>query len=297
MGKLTLLLPRVAHELAALPRLLGRADALPARAPGLLPALAEAYGMPAATLPVAALLRQAAAGDCGNDVWLCADPVYVQADAAGARMLAWGDLGLDAAEAESLARPLRPLLGDAGLLLETTTADRWQLRLAAGTPLPGFSAPEQVLGAALLEHLPAGHEGRRWRALFNEVQMILHQHPRNRARQASGLMPVNALWFWGGGTLPTHPPRPVQALLATDALALALARHAGSTPLAALTQWDGQGACFADAADRAAASAALDAARSWLRAGVTLELGFDDGRRWRITRGQRWRFWRRDWRG
>jgi hypothetical protein len=33
--------------------------------------------------------------------------------------------------------------------------------------------------------------------------MLLHNHPVNEAREQRGMMPVNSLWFSGGGTLPT----------------------------------------------------------------------------------------------
>src|SRR3546814_5998711 len=46
--------------------------------------------------------------------------------------------------------------------------------------------------------LPAGNDGRRWRAVLNEAQIVLHNHPVNAERVRSGRMPVNSLWFHGG---------------------------------------------------------------------------------------------------
>lgn len=295
MSTLTLLLPRAARALPSMPRLLGNADALPSRAPGVLPALAAAFGMSADTLPVAALLRQAHAGDAGRDAWLCADPVFVQPDLADARLLAWGAMALQPDEATELARALRPTLGDAGLALETTLPSRWQLRLAPGTPLPTFTRPEQALGASLLAHLPSGSEARRWHALFNEMQMLLHEHPVNRARRSAGRPPVNALWFWGAGTLPPVPTQRPVLLICRDPLAHALAIHAGSAVGETLSAWNGQGDCFMDAVADAAQGTdeVLAAAGTHVRAGSVLELAFDDGQCWRITRRQRWRVWRR----
>jgi len=64
---------------------------------------------------------------------------------------------------------------------------------------------------------------RNWHALMNEIQMLWHDHPVNRAREADGLPVVNAAWPW---------PRPQQAPLpriaSDDALVCWLA---GSTPV------------------------------------------------------------------
>ena len=299
MPSQTLLLPPLARldDVEGLPRLLGRADVLPARPAGLLPALADAFALPAGGLPAAALLREAAVHDAGGSVWLCADPVYVRPDANGARLLAWGEMALAAEESEELARPLRPVLGDTGMLLEISAPSRWQLRLREGTPLPAFATPEQVLGQSLLMHLPQGAQGRRWRALFNELQILLHQHPRNRARIAAGLPPINALWFWGGGALPARPRTRLTALLSEDAVARALALHAQVALIDDPAQAAGTGALWLDlaAADAPCVSAHLAEAMRRMRRGDSLELAFLDGRRWRVTSGQRWRFWRRAW--
>lgn len=300
MALRTILLPprsRLAG-VASLPGLLGRGDRLPDQVPGLVAVLADTFAMPMVSMPVAALLREAHAHDAGHGPWLCADPAYVQAEPAGARLMACGALGLSMQEAEALARPLRPLLGDAGLLLETTLPDRWQLRLAQGRPLPAFAAAEQVLGTHLLEHLPQGPEGRSWRALFNEIQMVLHQHPRNRERIAQGLPPVNALWFWGGGALPPRPRTTLGGVVSSDPLAQALAVHAGVRVLADPGDVPEATDALIDlgALPAERIGAWLDRAVAALRAVDVLRLAFVDGARWHITRGQRWRFWRRAWR-
>jgi hypothetical protein len=93
--------------------------------------------------------------------------------------------------------------------------------------LPAFVAPEQALGEDLLQHLPQGPEGRRWRVLFNEIQVLLHQHPLNRQRAAMGLAPVNSVWLWGGGALPSLVHSELAGVFGDDPLLLALAARAG----------------------------------------------------------------------
>lgn len=238
--------------------------------------------------PMAALTREFDAGDAGQRTWLRADPAWVQAEAAGARLQGWGNLGVDAEEAADFLALLRPVFGDAGLLLDAPVPGRWYLALESGAPLPDFVEPATALGLDLLSALPPGPDGRRWRALFNEAQVLLHEHPRNLARRAAGRPPVNALWFWGAGRLPDSVRARARSVASVDAEVLALAGMAG------LPATQGQDA---------AALLDLRGQRDWkkiervleeaLAERIELELDFADGARWRLDSGQRWRFWRR----
>lgn len=279
---------------------LRRDDRLPAAAPGRQHVLRDAFEWPGTTLPAAALTREALVGDAGTTAWLHADPACVQPDLTGVRMLACGSLDLDAVEAAELAAPLRPLFGDQGLLLELSTPTRWHLRLQPGVPVPDFDPPEAVLGDDLLAHLPAGADGRRWRALFNEVQMILHRHPRNVQRRATGRMVVNCIWLWGGGALPDWVRSTHTHVVSDDPLVQALARRAGAEQLPDAWALLGlpratHGLLDLAALDGAGMAAALIAIEGVLRRGriSPLELAFADGRRARVHRWHRWRFWRR----
>lgn len=208
-------------------QLLARSDRMPDGPRGYLDGLQQRFGFASRPLPAAALTRQRLAGDAGDRVWLSSDPCWVQAEINGARLLACGQMGLDQAAAEALAQPLRPIFGDAGMQLEVSSPDRWHLRLPAGSPVPDFAAPEQALGEDLFQHLPQGSEGRRWRVLINEVQVLLHQHPLNADRRNHGLPPVNSLWLWGGGTLPHSVSSGWQSVVGDDLLLDALAQAAG----------------------------------------------------------------------
>ncbi len=279
---------------------LRRGDRLPSVAPGREPALREAFEWLGKALPAAALTREALAGDAGDTPWLCADPAHVQPDLAGARMLACGSLDLDVGEAAELAAPLRPLFGDQGLLLELTEPARWHLRLQRGTPVPDFDPPAAVLGADLLAHLPAGPDGRRWRALFNEAQVILHQHPRNAQRRAAGRATVNCIWLWGGGALPDWVRSTRTHVVSEDPLLRALARRAGVLRVLDVSTLlelprDAHGLLDLATVEATRIATALAAGENALRRGRidTIDLASDDGSRTRVRRWHRWRFWRR----
>lgn len=264
---------------------------------GQLALLAAHFDAGTAALPAGALLRQWYAGDAGDAVWLAADPAWAQPDMNGVRLMACGQLGLNPEEADALAQAVRPALDEAGLQLATGAPDHWQLRLPPALALPELHTPEQALGEDLYPHLPQGAEGRRWRALFNEIQVLLHQHPLNAQRVARGQMPVNCLWLWGAGRLPSEVRSPLAGVVGNDPLLCALAARAGLArqPRAPERAADVGAGWLIDLADVAAA----DIERHWwpALAGLArrqpLRLAFAGGERWLHRPWHRWRFWRR----
>ncbi|MEN4904297.1 phosphoglycerate mutase [Luteimonas sp. TWI662] len=201
-------------------RALGRADRSTA-APGRRPQLARHVDLPGGGWPLAALSRQVDVGDAGapDNAWLRADPAWLQPDINGVRLMGHGDtLGLVQADVDALLPALQPIFADAGFALDAPAPSRWYLRLPRETALPVSVDPSEALGTDLADHDDGGAQGRRWRALANEAQILLHTHPWNAARAAAGRPPVNALWFWGGGPLPDGAAvaRSAQARVLTD---------------------------------------------------------------------------------
>ncbi|HVH36161.1 MAG TPA: phosphoglycerate mutase [Tahibacter sp.] len=308
MNTVTLLLPprRVLAADAALAgsvlaTWLARGDVLAAAAAGRETALRESFQFAGTTVPVAALTRQADCNDAAGALWLRADPAYVRADMATARLLAWGDLGLTREDCEALLRPLKPLFGDSGFPIDAPVPSRWYLRAPAGAQLPAFVPPDQAHGDDLRVHLPEGHEGRRWRSLLNEAQIVLHNHPLNAQRIARGQLPVNSLWFWGAGSLPQWIKTPLARVLTRDGVLAALAAQASCAVLVpqpdALAGFAGETLLDLDdpALLPALAQDWLPALQQALARGRldVLQLRFVDGTRVSYRHANRWRFWRR----
>ena len=162
--------------------------------------------------------------------------------------------------------------------------------------LPSFAAPDEALGDDLFEHIPAGAEGRRWRSLLSETQVVLHNHPHNVWRQSVGKPPVNSRWFWGGGVLPHAVTWTAPTLYSDDPclLGLALAGNIQGMPLDQCHGFDDD--ALVDV------RALRDPHRiigDWLQpalsaaAGKDVCLDFADGAVFRLAASQRWRFWRR----
>lgn len=277
-------------------RWLLRSDVLAAGPIGDLDGLASWFSSDVKPLAIAAITRDATAGDAGDQMWLCADPAFAQADLNGVRLLGCGRMQLDMEQAQALGRPLKPVFGDAGMLLEITTPDHWHLRLPAGSPLPVFDTPDQALGEDLLQHLPQGPDGRRWRALFNEVQVVLHQQPLNRQRVARGLAPVNCLWLWGGGRLPRTVSSELSGVVGDDPLLVALAvrAHLARLPRDPTHVATARAGWLIDVRD----VPADDLASEWwpvlesLARKLPVTLSFVSGERWLRRPWHRWRVWR-----
>lgn len=304
MSTLQVLLPplvQFAND-AAWRQWLARGDRLPEVADSRETVLRQLLRFPGTELPVAALRHHAHADDAAGSAWLCADPAWVRSEATGARLMAWPLDDVTADEAQALAASVCPLLGDAGMPLVVDTATEWCIRLADGARPPSLVAPASALGSALLDCLPPGDAGRTWRRLFSEVQIVLHAHPINAARIATGQHPVNALWFWGAGALPHAVATNLRLIASCDDVVRGLAKLAGvacvaPTPAALQSFGTSSGDALLDLAEAGAKTdglASLAVLQDGLRASrfAAIELTFASGERFRIRHMHRLRFWR-----
>lgn len=299
---LTLLLPPVPRfEGVALPpvlaKALGRADRARFEA-GEQAQLARHFELLPRGWPAAALTRLLDAGenDARHGGWLRADPAHIRPDINGARLLGVGaNLGMEQADVDALLPALRPLFGDAGFQLDAPHPSRWYLRLPRETRLPTFASPDDALGDDVFDHLPGGDGARRWRALESEVQITLHNHPHNAARLVAGKVPVNALWFWGGGVLPDAVSGRARTVASDDPAVLGAA-HLGklhAMPLSAFR--DENDDALVDLRGQRDMHALVE---RWLlpavgRARRPAAFDFADGQTFVLRPNQRWRFWRR----
>ncbi len=254
--------------------------------------------------PVAAATRQREAGDAANAAWLRADPVFVQPDMSGARLMAHGPaLSLTAEDAEALLAPLKPLFGDTGFPIDAAAPWHWYLRLPLGAKMPVFTSPDDALGADVFDLLPEGNDGRRWRALLSEAQVLLHNHPCNAERVARGLLPINSLWFWGPGPLPDHVRCEFSHVHSDDDAVQAFAFLANVPASSLPARWPAGGGDDGHRVFDLRELRNLAALQAEWFVPVMADLAagrldiatydFADGARYTLEARQRWRFWRR----
>lgn len=277
---------------------MGRADPLIPGQPGREAQLLRHFDVLPRRLSAAALSRRLDADDAATGGWLRCDPAHVRADGPLLRLLAWGEqLAPETDEVEQLLVELRPLFGDRGALLSAPHPGRWYAAVTHAESLPPMSSPQQAAGEDLLAHLPPGREGLRWRQLWNESQVILHNHPVNQRRIRLGKPAINSLWFWGGGCLPDSVRSECTAVISADASLQALAGIAGLPVLQPQDQFAGRVLIdlqrLRDVAELERdllpeVEQGLRRAR-WQR----VQLDFADGARFQLQLRQRWRLWRR----
>lgn len=299
-------------------RLLARADQSPGGEEGESERLFAFFGITSAAgrdLPVAAVTRVADMGVIDREWWIRADPVYLEAGRDSLVMRA--GLGLSPEEARQLVKELNESLVQDGWLLKAPHPDRWYLKPPSAASITTTSLAA-ANGRNVRPLLPLGPDHKTWHTRLNELQILLHTSPVNVARASRGLVPVNSVWFWGGGQLPQPGPVEWVQVVSGDPLSLGLARLT-SVPCSPVP--DEASAMKLQSVSGAqllvlrlpAPILSQDDAEAWLAAAQTLVEGqlasllaavhtgelnaltlvSDVGPQFRYCRAHRWRFWRR----
>ena len=156
--------------------------------------------------PVAPLALLGAGRDPGDDYVLRADPVHLAADRDhGLRVQTVDDLSV--ADADALGRMLDRHFADDDLRFAIVRPDAWFARRREPARIT-TTPPDAVRGRDAAACMTSGPESALWRRWQNEIEMLLHDHVVNREREARGALPVNAVWFSGGGRLADVPALP-----------------------------------------------------------------------------------------
>jgi hypothetical protein len=266
--------------------------------------------------PDAWLSYQTDTGLVAPGALLRADPVHLRADLSRLLLFDAAQLRIAPEEAQALAETFNRHYAADGLRLEFPLPARGYLHLPRQPDLR-TTPLAQAIGRDVDAHLPAGHEARDWHRFLNEVQMLFHDHPVNRAREAHGRPPINSLWLWGGGRPLAAMASGWQHVWCADPVVKGLARLNGigySPPPADATAWlrEAVGDRHLLCLDDLRQAVAYGDAESWytqserleqvwfapllvaLRRGRLRELTLypDDGRKYRVTRWDLWKFWR-----
>ena len=179
-----------------------------------------------ADLPVAAVTRVADGGAPDDAWWLRADPVCLLPQGDGLLLQPGADLGLTLAQSRELVDEILQVFAADGWHLEAPVAHRWYLRPATA-PVMQTTPLAQVAGRDIHPFLPTGKDAKPWHVALNEIQILLHTAGVNAERESHGQMPINSVWFWGGGTRPTLPPVRWARLWSDEVLSRGLATLAG----------------------------------------------------------------------
>lgn len=188
--------------------------------------IAAACGLAGETpLPAGALTLLAEGGEPGEAVWMRADPVHLRLGRTDLSFVPAAAFDLAAQESEALAQALNRHYGGE-IEFRAVTPRHWCARIAAAPRVRSLSTAE-VAGRDVDANLPQGEDATLWHARLNEIQMLLHCHPVNEAREARGAPEVNSVWFWGAGKIPAGCEIRWRSVSADEPVARGLALRAG----------------------------------------------------------------------
>lgn len=301
--------------LPALETLLARALPAPLSEESLEAWLCGAFGV--ADQAIAPVTLRADGLEPGAGYWLRADPVHLRLQRD--QLILQAEAPLTADEAAQLCASLNTHFAGDGLHFFAPHPQRWYLQLDAA-PDMSTRPLAQVAGRNVHAHLPQGADALRWHGVFNEIQMLLHEHAVNQAREARGELPINSVWLWGGGQAAGELARPYANVYGDSDLAAAFAQTAG-IPHAVLpddaTQcvasdegevliiWEGLRRAFQHGDlhvwrdgllrfEQGCAEPLLDALRAGRIARLTLDVPqAGASRRFVLTRSAVWKLWQR----
>jgi hypothetical protein len=177
--------------------------------------------------PVAAFSCVGEGLDPGAAYWLCADPVHFQLQRDRFSVIADAAKAINLNQARQLADTLNEHFAADGMRFSVPRVNRWYLHAGAAQNL-GTCSLSEATGQHDLHSMFLGVDALQWRVRLNEIQMLLHDHPVNLELENRGELPVNSLWLWGGGVLPSRMEPKAAAIWAHDSFTRGLAAAHGA---------------------------------------------------------------------
>lgn len=150
-------------------------------------------------LPIAPFAAKSDGLESSDAYWLCATPVNLQVTR-DSLVLAEDALNLSMDEAQALKSSLTRHFTELDFFVPHP--QRWYLRFKE-PPAITTTVLEQARRRDVSQLMPQGDDAKIWRRAMNEMQMLMHAHPVNEAREQAGKLTANSLWLWGGGAMST----------------------------------------------------------------------------------------------
>jgi hypothetical protein len=129
-------------------------------------------------------------------VWL-AELVHVAPSRDGAVLIPAAQLDITLKQSAALLESTQDLLAETPFSLQQCRVDQW-LVSPPGHYAPACASPLLVSQGSINDWWTQDLEGRPWRRLVNELQMLWFDHPVNQQRARQNLPAINSLWLFGG---------------------------------------------------------------------------------------------------
>lgn len=178
--------------------------------------------------PIAAVCASVDGLDVGGAYWLRADLVHFAMQRDCFSLNEPVPILLEPAHARQVLASLNQHFVQDGLTFCIGQSGTWYLHTSQVQRIK-TTFPSVAVDKNVHHFMPEGPDSARWKAILNEVQMILHEHSANIEREASGHLAVNSVWFSGGGVLPSaiSIKNNVDLIVAHSPLYQGLAKQAG----------------------------------------------------------------------
>lgn len=219
--------PQKIRELApALATLLARASVAPERSYSLESWIAQRFSQVEndETFPLAAIAscaEQIADSSAAN--WLRADPVHLSVNRDRVVLLDASQLEITIAESKALILSMQMHFANDGLTFSAPDPNRWYV--ASDKPIAIRTHPvSHVRGRNVANYWFDGVDRALWQTRLSEIQMLLHAHPVNEAREAAGQLAINGMWFWGEGKAPNFIKHDYTQIVANNVLIAGIAK-------------------------------------------------------------------------
>lgn len=201
--------------------------------------VAEQFGLSAKPdYPLAGIAASADGLQVGRAYWLRADPVHLLLQRDSFSLSEPVPLQVERAQADIIIADLNRHFSAEGMQFMLGHSGAWYLRLDSA-PQIETTLPAVALDRNIYQFMPAGHEASKWLAYMNEIQMLLHDHVVNHARESARLPAVNSVWFSAGGEMPIRSslPSPHYHVVANSPLYQGLADLSGATSFSIGLSW------------------------------------------------------------
>ncbi len=189
--------------------------------------------------PIAAISAAVDGLEVGDNYWLRADPVHFVMQRDCFSLSEPSPLFVSSAHATHMVVSLNAHFAQDGLVFSIGKSGAWYLRADKST-LITTTLPSIALDKNVHHFMPQGVDSAKWKSILNEVQMLLHEHPANDARESSGVLTVNSVWLSGGGVMPAFKvlQDDIELMIANDVLHQGLATRTNTPYLPVPTNLD-----------------------------------------------------------
>lgn len=219
-------------SLPALEIILAKSHSTESRPQGIEEWLCQTFGVSKQQdWPVAPIMLQidgAGKVHAKDEYWLRADPVHLRIENNHILLADSQVFTISLKESMQFADTLNQHFEKSGLAFLPLHSDRWYIHI---NKIPDLQTRllSEIAGKNINNLLPIGKDSALWHNIFNEIQMLLHDHPLNLERETRGELIINSLWLWGGGVMPQSIRSVFNQVWCNHAFTHALATASGIT--------------------------------------------------------------------